>query len=89
MTVDHVTGAEQELLDPTVDARADDRLVQKHLRLRQRRLGAPRRRRLGRRPAAPRRTAAVLARLPDHPARRIDDLLPWNWTQPQRRQIAA
>ncbi|MFC6392562.1 IS66 family transposase, partial [Methylorubrum zatmanii] len=23
--------------------------------------------------------ADVLARLPDHPARRIDDLLPWNW----------
>jgi transposase len=24
--------------------------------------------------------ADVLARLPDHPARRIGDLLPWNWT---------
>ena len=23
--------------------------------------------------------ADVLARLPDHPARRIGDLLPWNW----------
>jgi transposase len=23
--------------------------------------------------------ADVLARLPDHPAKRIDDLLPWNW----------
>lgn len=33
--------------------------------------------------------ADVLRRLPDHPARRIDDLLPWNWTQPQPRQIAA
>ena len=33
--------------------------------------------------------ADVLARLPDHPARRIDDLLPWNWTEPQPRQIAA
>ena len=33
--------------------------------------------------------ADVLTRLPDHPARRIDDLLPWNWIQPQRRQIAA
>lgn len=33
--------------------------------------------------------ADVLARLPDHPAKRIDDLLPWNWTQLQTRQIAA
>ncbi|KQU05787.1 transposase [Methylobacterium sp. Leaf469] len=33
--------------------------------------------------------ADVLARLPDHPARCIDDLLPWNWTQRQSRQIAA
>ena len=33
--------------------------------------------------------ADVLARLPDHPARRIDDLLPWNWTNPQIKQIAA
>lgn len=31
----------------------------------------------------------VLARLPDHPARRIDDLLPWNWTRPQPQQLAA
>ncbi len=23
--------------------------------------------------------ADVLARLPDHPAKRINDLLPWNW----------
>jgi hypothetical protein len=23
--------------------------------------------------------ADVLARLPDHPAKRIDQLLPWNW----------
>ena len=26
--------------------------------------------------------ADVLARLPDHPARRLDDLLPWNWAPP-------
>lgn len=29
--------------------------------------------------------ADVLARLPDHPARRIDDLMPWNW----RTQLIA
>lgn len=33
--------------------------------------------------------ADVLARLPDHPARRIDDLLPWNRTQLRPQQIAA
>ena len=33
--------------------------------------------------------ADVLARLPDHPARRIDDLLPWNWTPSRLHQIAA
>jgi len=26
--------------------------------------------------------ADVLARLPDYPARRISDLLPWNWRAP-------
>ena len=31
--------------------------------------------------------ADVLARLPDHPAKRIDDLLPWNW-QVERRAAA-
>ena len=30
--------------------------------------------------------ADVLARLPDHPAKQIDDLLPWNWRE---RQLAA
>jgi transposase len=32
------------------------------------------------------RLAAVLACLPDHPAKRIHDPLPWNW---RRRSIAA
>ena len=30
--------------------------------------------------------ADVLARLPDHPAKQIDELLPWHWKE---RQIAA
>lgn len=33
--------------------------------------------------------AEVLARLPDHPARRIDDLLPWNWSPSRLHQIAV
>ncbi|MCP1538092.1 transposase [Methylorubrum extorquens] len=33
--------------------------------------------------------ADVLARLPDHPAKRIDDLLPWNWIQHQPQKVAA
>ena len=33
--------------------------------------------------------AEVLARLPDHPARRIGDLLPWNWRPPPRVAQAA
>ena len=32
--------------------------------------------------------ADVLARLPDHPAKRIDDLLPWNW-RPHRAAAEA
>ena len=33
--------------------------------------------------------ADVLARLPDHPARQISDLLPWNWRPPTRTAEAA
>ncbi|MFD2184982.1 IS66 family transposase, partial [Rhodoplanes azumiensis] len=33
--------------------------------------------------------ADVLARLPDHPARRIHDLLPWNWKAPASAAAAA
>ena len=33
--------------------------------------------------------ADVLARLPDYPARRIGDLLPWNWRPPHRVAEAA
>jgi transposase len=33
--------------------------------------------------------ADVLARLPDHPAKRINDLLPWNWCQQQPAAEAA
>jgi len=33
--------------------------------------------------------ADVLARLQDHPAKRIDDLLPWNWERNRRQKAAA
>ena len=33
--------------------------------------------------------ADVLARLPDYPARRISELLPWNWRPPPRVAEAA
>jgi transposase len=32
--------------------------------------------------------ADVLARLPDHPARRIDDLLSWNWRRRRQQKVA-
>jgi len=33
--------------------------------------------------------ADVLARLPDHPASRIADLLPWNWKHERAARAAA
>lgn len=33
--------------------------------------------------------ADILARLPDHPARRIEDLLPWNWKRAREQRAAA
>ena len=33
--------------------------------------------------------ADVLARLPDHPAKRIDQLLPWRWTASAKISAAA
>jgi transposase len=33
--------------------------------------------------------ADILARLQDHPAKRIDELLPWNWKRERAQKAAA
>jgi len=33
--------------------------------------------------------ADILARLPDHPAKQIDQLLPWNWKRAREQKVAA
>ncbi len=33
--------------------------------------------------------ADELGRMPDHPAQRVSELLPWNWSPPETQALAA